>query len=772
MTYQIEGEPAEAPIRERREAPPAHIDRDLRFPLFDSLRAIAALAVFGVHTLFLADFGATAPYVRRLDVGVTLFFVISGFLLYRPFFAARVGAGRDVRVGPYAWRRFLRIVPAYWVALTIIALWVGLDLVFSADGLLFYGFAQIYREDTALLHGIGQAWTLAVEVTFYAFLPLWAMLMARLPARSVRAAARVELVALVLLALASLAFKELVVFGDGDDSGFQFAGLPRYLDHFALGMAMAVLSVALGDRPLPRGLRLLDRFPAIPWGVAAVAFWAAATQVTLPYRLDDEVTASQALTGHLLYGVVAAGIVIPAVFGDQRRGLVRRLLAHRWLLWVGAVSYGLYLWHAVVLGQLEDWGVPDALGDALPVPAALAILPVALAPALVLAALSYYVVEVPALRLKRLPADRTGVQRAAAVLGLAGAVLIAAVSVTGVPAVAAAGAVAVAALVAWLATRRPQRPAWPGGPLPGPVLAVIGAATTLGACVVLVATPPGLGVTQTNERTRAVHVAATFDGAWLRVWVDGTPQGKRRVTGPTDAGAPAIEIGSYGGGAVWRGAIDDVAIFDRALGRDVLFRHHLVGRKAEPGAGGRYAEALALTPGLVAHYRLGDADRDGVAHDAVGRAPGAYEGVGRRSAPALVDGGDRAAAFDGRASTIRIPAAALPDLRRGFTIEAWVRRTRGNENGHGAVIARPGAWDIQTDVLGRWSAGVTSRGADVRVSTKRNAAALVKNPIALQPPKPSPDPGLLVLLGGVLVAFAGCGRALRPQVPAERAAGT
>ena len=68
--------------------------RAVRFPLFDSLRAIAALAVVGTHAAFFAgaygDGSVVAPYAARLEVGVTIFFLISGFLLYRPFVAALV----------------------------------------------------------------------------------------------------------------------------------------------------------------------------------------------------------------------------------------------------------------------------------------------------------------------------------------------------------------------------------------------------------------------------------------------------------------------------------------------------------------------------------------------------------------------------------------------------------------------------------------------------------------------------------------------------------
>src|SRR5215212_6043566 len=99
-----------------------------RFPLFDSLRAIAALSVVAFHAAFFAGMFTSEsplrPYLVRMDVGVSVFFLISGFLLYRPFVRARLGGEGTPHVGGYAWRRFLRIVPAYWVALTIVALWL------------------------------------------------------------------------------------------------------------------------------------------------------------------------------------------------------------------------------------------------------------------------------------------------------------------------------------------------------------------------------------------------------------------------------------------------------------------------------------------------------------------------------------------------------------------------------------------------------------------------------------------------------------------------
>ena len=99
-----------------------------RFPLFDSLRAIAALSIFGFHIAAsqLALNDPDFPWLGQLNVGVPIFFVVSGFLLYRPFVARRAQGRPAPSLGGYAIRRALRIIPAYWVALTVITVWLGL----------------------------------------------------------------------------------------------------------------------------------------------------------------------------------------------------------------------------------------------------------------------------------------------------------------------------------------------------------------------------------------------------------------------------------------------------------------------------------------------------------------------------------------------------------------------------------------------------------------------------------------------------------------------
>ena len=104
-----------------------------RFPLVDSLRALGFLMVFTVHAtgqagIFKDPAGVPwyAGYVTRLEVALPLFFAISAFLLYRPFVAGLVGSARRPRIRSFARARALRIIPAFWVAMTIAAIYPGI----------------------------------------------------------------------------------------------------------------------------------------------------------------------------------------------------------------------------------------------------------------------------------------------------------------------------------------------------------------------------------------------------------------------------------------------------------------------------------------------------------------------------------------------------------------------------------------------------------------------------------------------------------------------
>jgi len=374
-----------------------------RFPAFDGLRAIAAITVVGVHSAFVAGLTPRNPavgiYTARLEVGVAVFFLISGFLLYRPFVVAHLRGAPKPATGAFWLRRCLRIVPAYWVALSASLVLLGASTIGPGGWkayLSHYLFAQIYFPNQRL-HGLTQAWTLCVEMSFYLALPLYAAAVgARRARRGPRHRLRAEVLGLVGLVAVSVGWR-LWVFASPHGQGTLYASmvvwLPAELDLFALGMALAAVSAWTREWGEPRWLSHAG-LPWVSWALAGVTFWGIAHLGT-PI-LPDYVQSDLDLARQALYGFFALFLLLPAVFGPQERGLVRRFLRSWPMASLGVISYGIYLWHqtwiddvlnhlgAHSLFNLEFWAL--FLG--------------VLAVSIVVAGLSYFVVERPALRLK------------------------------------------------------------------------------------------------------------------------------------------------------------------------------------------------------------------------------------------------------------------------------------------------------------------------------------------------------------------------------------
>jgi peptidoglycan/LPS O-acetylase OafA/YrhL len=179
-------------------------------------------------------------------------------------------------------------------------------------------------------------------------------------------------------------------------------------------MALAVASVACQQRPdALSSLRRLGDRSLLCWGLSAGAFAGLIALVPAGgvFGLIGEVESRQAVGTTLariaLYAVVVFGLVLPAIFGDRRRDPVRRLLAARPLVWLGVISYSFYLYHLTVAeliargrqpGSFSAHGL-DLLSNLHAVPTVVLYAVTLLATGAV-AAVSYYLVELPFLRRK------------------------------------------------------------------------------------------------------------------------------------------------------------------------------------------------------------------------------------------------------------------------------------------------------------------------------------------------------------------------------------
>jgi peptidoglycan/LPS O-acetylase OafA/YrhL len=362
-----------------------------RLPALDAVRAIGAAAVLGTHVGFATGttfHGFWGAFLARLDVGVSIFFVLSGFLLMRPFLhASAIGTARP-GMTRYLRRRAIRILPAYWLA--VAACFTLLPQNAHApvgDWIRYATLTQIYQSAWNR-NGLSQTWSLATEVAFYVVLPLVVLAAIGRRWRPRRALAIVGCVGLIPTAgwLAGMAIGRL-------NTTVHTSWLPTYAVWFAAGMGLAVVHVAIRTDTAPVSWRALDDFAAAPlacWVVALGLFAVASTPLTGPRDLYV-LTSGQLAARVLLFTAIAVMVLMPAAFGPPTR--VKAWLGSPVARWLGDVSYGLFLWHLFVLeGIYLVTGRPVFTGDFLSTYALTA------AGGLLLAATSYYLIERPLIR--------------------------------------------------------------------------------------------------------------------------------------------------------------------------------------------------------------------------------------------------------------------------------------------------------------------------------------------------------------------------------------
>lgn len=371
------------------------------FPVLDTLRALGALAVVTTHVTFQSgDYvrhGIVGALLSRLDVGVAIFFVLSGFLLSRPYFARAELGEPHPSAGRYYWKRLVRIYPVYVVTVVIALVLIGEN---DFGGSVLGWLRALTLTDVFVTgrmpQGLTQMWSLSVEVTFYLVLPL---LMALLLGRRTGLHTRRILPMLGLGALFSCWWVvSLAAEADKVTSGTPLLWLPAHLTWFLVGIALAAAHVLHQSGSTSRaltGLVALAQAPGVCWTMAAGLFLAAATPLGGPILLLAA-TPTQSLLKHLTYAVVAGLVVLTGLFtASQSR--YAQLMSTPWLRHLGHISFSTFCIHLVVLH-----GVRLVLGHDLFTGDGLRLWVLTVAVSLAGSEVLYRFVERPALRLKGL----------------------------------------------------------------------------------------------------------------------------------------------------------------------------------------------------------------------------------------------------------------------------------------------------------------------------------------------------------------------------------
>lgn len=365
------------------------------------VRGWAALWVFMYHAwtyakyppLTLELFGWTldlTPFFSMGIAGVTIFFVLSGFLLATPFAQWQAGLRQRPPLGRYYLRRVLRVFPAYYAQLAILlavaAYLPGQPGVGDAGSLLRHLLMLFMPPPLGTLPMNGVWWTLPIEFGFYLVLPLFVLLLR--PGRG-------PWLLLVCLAVMYVWRHGVVVhLADAPlpvrvSAAYQ---LPGSMDAFGMGMLAAVLHVNRATLPawlLPPVRGTLLGVLGIVLIIVAI-YW-------LPGR-RAEYWSDHAIF-YLWTPALSLGIAAVLLAGAAGNGVMQGLFGTRVMVFLGVVSYSVYLWHLPVL----NWLVAASWYPALTGGRLAWILALALPPTLAIATLSYLAIERPFMRMRRGP---------------------------------------------------------------------------------------------------------------------------------------------------------------------------------------------------------------------------------------------------------------------------------------------------------------------------------------------------------------------------------
>ncbi|GAA1482392.1 acyltransferase [Gordonia sinesedis] len=315
-----------------------------RVPSLTGVRTVAAVSVCLTHAAFWTGY-YTDDYLGRLsarfEIGVALFFVLSGYLLFRPWVRAAQHGSAAPSTRRYFWHRARRILPAYWI--TVIGVYLLYAIrppggIESPTGTGWSGFlrnmslTQVYG--VGHLHsGLTQMWSLCAEVVYYLALPAVGWVLVVVVARR-RWRPDLLIGGLLVLALISPIWA-FAVAGSTGISPTARLWAPAFAGWFVAGTLLAVVA------PLVR------RWNTTFWvAAAAAAFLVSGTSIAGEPTITPT-SPSATIVKHVLYLIVAIGLIGPLTANHS--SWWARLCGTRPMVWLGEISYELFCVHVVVL---------------------------------------------------------------------------------------------------------------------------------------------------------------------------------------------------------------------------------------------------------------------------------------------------------------------------------------------------------------------------------------------------------------------------------------
>lgn len=343
----------------------------------DGVRAIACLSVILHHLSQRLAMPVQKPWIQEMqsvlllgNSGVSLFFVLSGFLLSFPFWMAYLENEAYPSIRTYVLRRAARIMPGFYVSFLVCLLLVWrLDIPTEymwqriITGFTFtagFHYTTLFPSDLN-----GPLWSVSFEVFCYMLMPLFMALLFKFSKRrSFGKAILFWLVALgVVLVVNSLVHQWFTP--SEKDRGWSFGQIggakywmPNYnpigfFGHFTIGIMAAGITTAIMQRGTAidrlRKLGLFDAVGAIALGLAGLLLWRMRHSEEFDFSFQRQPYYFPAYA--ILFGVVLLSAPFSVIVG--------RWLENRFFQFTAKISFGLYIWHYLFITLIEKYGIKD-----------------------------------------------------------------------------------------------------------------------------------------------------------------------------------------------------------------------------------------------------------------------------------------------------------------------------------------------------------------------------------------------------------------------------
>jgi len=374
-----------------------NIEMSKRNSALDSLRGLSTILIVVYHISFVSGYtvahaNSSGAYIDRLNIGVAIFFVLSGFLIFRPFAHSLIHGSPLPKTRNYYLKRASRILPGYWLALFVLA---GLDAltIVNTSGFIRNVFIVHSFTEHNVFTGIRQAWTLAIEMSFYVVVPAFAYIFVRQTKRRDGPVSVSSLLkALSVLFLSAYVFRLFIHQTDFWFLKTAHIWLPSHVDTLALGMGLAVLVEAPASAQILSKVRIFIANHTGAFVLVSVFVWLMSANINMAIGLNKSEFHIE-LLGHFLYGL--ASVLLVAPFCVDSQSLLVKAMSLRLFTWLGTISYGIYLWHMAFLGgNFAEKYMPYTENDGQVLLRFLVVLPASIA----IASLSYYALERPIMR--------------------------------------------------------------------------------------------------------------------------------------------------------------------------------------------------------------------------------------------------------------------------------------------------------------------------------------------------------------------------------------